>query len=189
MGMLVGKTVCLDPGHAGYGIDPGCVGPAGTTESSVAWDIACRTADILQNRWGLNVVMTKREPIDIASDKLAYRAEIANNAGADVFVSIHLNAGSPQATGTETYYYPGSTQGYALATSIQKQLTCCLGTKDRGVKTANFAVLRLTYMPSVLTEVCFLSNPDEEEYINRDATRQKAAEAIAQGIVDFFINA
>ena len=187
--LLRNKTICLDPGHAGLGIDPGCVGLMGTDEATVAWDIANRIATILQNRWGAAVIMTKRDVVDAPSDSLSYRADVANRAGVDVFVSIHLNAGSPTAHGTETYYFAGSKRGYNLAKSIQNQLVSCLGLTDRGVKTANYAVLRLTNMPAVLTEVCFLSNPDEEEYINRDDIRQKAAEAIAQGIVDFFVNA
>lgn len=186
--LLKGKTICIDPGHAGVGIDPGCVGPMGTDEASVAWDISNRVAAILQNRWGAAIIMTKSDVVDAPSDSLSYRAGVANDAGADAFVSIHLNAGSPVAHGTETFYYAGSDEGSKLAEAIQNQLVACLELTDRGLKTANYAVLRLTDMVAVLTEVCFLSNPDEEEYINNDETRQKAAEAIAQGIVDYFVS-
>ena len=185
--LLKGKTICIDPGHAGPGIDPGCVGPMGTDEATVAWDISNRVAAILQNRWGAAIVLTKSDVVDAPSDSLSYRASVANNAGADIFVSIHLNAGSPAAHGTETFFYAGSDAGSKLAKSIQNQLVACLGLTDRGLKTANYAVLRLTDMTAVLTEVCFLSNYDEEEYINRDDIRQKAAEAIAQGIVDYLV--
>lgn len=186
--LLKGKVICLDPGHSGPSYDPGCVGPAGTSEATVAWDITNRVADILSNRWGATVVMTKKALNDYESDSLSYRAKVANNAGADIFVSVHLNAGSPAAHGTETYYFQGSAAGKALADSVQTQLVACLGLTDRGLKTANYAVLRLTDMTAILTEVCFLSNPDEETYINRDDIRQKAAEAIAQGIVDYLVS-
>lgn len=68
------------------------------------------------------------------SASLAYRSNLANSIGADLFVSIHCNAGG--GTGTETYYYYGNADGKRLATYIQNYVTSSLGTSNRGVKEA-----------------------------------------------------
>jgi len=183
---MLNKLIMLDPGHSGIP-DPGTVGQAGTKESNVAWKIACAVRDVLMFRWGARVVLTKLSVNDENSDKLFTRYGKANNIDADLFVSIHLNgAESKGANGTETYHCPGSFAGVKLANRIQRQLIACLGLRDRGVKTARYSVLTHTKMPAALTEICFLTNPEEEQFINQPENIQKAAEAIAQGIVDYF---
>jgi N-acetylmuramoyl-L-alanine amidase len=181
--MIKGKLIVIDPGHSGTP-DPGAIGEK-YKESTLAWKISCKVEEILMVRWGVKVIKTKQSENDPSSDSLSSRYNKANNVEADLFVSIHLNsADNHSATGTETFFHRSTIKGTKLAECIQKQLVECLGLPDRGCKSANFAVLKYTKMTAALVEVGFISNREEEEYIavNLDT----AAEAIAQGIVDYF---
>ena len=181
--MIKGKLIVIDPGHSGIP-DPGAIGEK-YKESTLAWKISCKVEEILMLRWGARVIKTKQSENDPTSDSLSSRYNKANNAEADLFVSIHLNSAvNRSATGTETFFYPGSVKGAKLAACIQDQLVACMGLSNRGCKLANFTVLKYTQMPAALTEVGFISNFDEEMYIADNL--DKAAEAIAQGIVDYF---
>lgn len=120
------------------------------------------------------------------------RVEIANKARADLFVSIHANAfTSPDANGTETYYYENNENSAAskfLAQAIQGEFLSTLGLRDRGVKEKNFFVLTNSEMPAVLVEMAFLTNQKEEELL-RDAKTQKIlAEALFRGIESYFLS-
>ena len=185
-----GKTIVVDAGHGGY--DPGAKGVTGLEEKKVNLDIALKVQKLLTDM-GANVIMTRSDDTFIP---LSQRATIANNAYADVFVSIHSNSStSPSLGGTSTYYYaPGSNallysqlaQRSSLAEKVQYQLAQNLGIRNIGTLTANFAVLRETTMPSILAEIAFLSNKSEEALLKDDAFRDKAAQAIAQGLVEYF---
>lgn len=182
--------VCLDPGHGGR--DPGSRGPTGYVEKNGTLAIALACRDALRAA-GVNVVMTRETDRDLAPpgdysqpQDLAARAAVANRARADCFVSVHTNAAaSAAAYGTETYYYPGSTSGEKLARAIQAAVVAVLGTYDRGVKSANFAVLRQTTMPAALVEVAFGTNPGEEAKLKDPDFQRRAGEAIAQGILNY----
>lgn len=130
-------------------------------------------------RYGQPVLTRYRD--DFAS--LQARAALANEAEADVFVSIHANGfHTPHAHGTETYHWAGSTEGSRLAGDIQPRLVQATGLADRGVKTARFAVLRLTRMPAVLLELAFITNPEEEQLLGHRAWQDKVAAAIDEGL-------
>ncbi|MEW6772326.1 MAG: N-acetylmuramoyl-L-alanine amidase, partial [Bacillota bacterium] len=183
--------VCLDPGHGGR--DRANRGPTGYVEADGTLAIALYCRDTLQAA-GLTVVMTRETDRDLAppgaysqAQDLAARAQVANRAGANCFVSVHTNAAaSAAAHGTETYHYPGSALGEKLARAIQAAVVSALGTYDRGVKSANFAVLRQTTMPAALVEVAFHTNPGEEALLKTPDFQRRAGEAIARGILDFF---
>lgn len=181
---MLDKLIVIDPGHSGNP-DPGACG-AYSKESNLAWRISCKVRDLLAFKWGLKVVLTKQSENDPTSDSLSSRYSKSNALGADLFVSIHLNGATPQAHGIETYSAPGSQRGAVLAAQIQKQLVGCLKLTDRGVKTAEYSVLTQTDCPAALAEVCFITNPTEEAFINQEVNIQKAADAIAQGIIDYF---
>ena len=182
--LLNGKRIMLDPGHSGRTMDPGACG-AMSVESDVAFAISQEVESILKNRWGATVACTKNSIDDVPSDDLGYRCEVSDAFNADILVSIHLNAAAnTSAKGTETFSM--SHMGGLLAKCIQKQLVACLGTLDRGLKDGSrLYMVKRPDAVAVLTEVCFISNMDEELMINRDY--KKAAEAIAQGIVDYFV--
>ena len=114
----------------------------------------------------------------------------AVNANADAFVSIHANSSTARdANGTETYYSTAATRAEdskQLATFIQNRLYPALGTKNRGVKTADFHVIYKTPLPATLVELGFISNSSDASKLASDYYRNKAAEAIALGIQDYY---
>lgn len=180
------RLFCIDPGHGGY--DPGAVGPGGTREKDITLAVSLLLAEKLESA-GQGVILTREG--DIVSwtpnNDLTKRCQVANNSGADVFVSVHCNsATNPAATGTETYHHASSVDGKWLAGVIQGELVATLGLPDRGVKTANFSVLTGTVMPAVLVELAFISNPAEERMLRTAGCQEQAAEAIFRGLADMY---
>jgi N-acetylmuramoyl-L-alanine amidase len=169
--------IAIDPGHGGK--DPGAVGPSGLREKDVALTVAKKVAEYLQSA-SIPVKMTRTSDVYV---ELKDRAKIANSFGADYFVSLHCNAfTSPTACGTETYCYKRGGKGEILAKAIQDELIAAIGLTDRGVKEGNFYVLRETNMPAALTELAFISNPNEEKLLASAEFQNKCALAIAKGI-------
>lgn len=179
--------IMLDPGHGGY--DTGAIGPTSLQEKEVTLAVASVVGRLLVCA-GQEVRLTRNGdevswPSDLWQD-LQMRCELANNWPADYFVSIHCNAASdPAAHGTETYCYKFGGQGERLARAIQAELIQTTGLTDRGVKTANFYVLRNTKMPAVLTEIAFISNSQEEQLLADPSFQETCAVAIATGIAAF----
>ena len=174
--------ICIDPGHNGAS-EPGAVGPTGLKEADCTLAIAKIVAEKLRQA-GVSVLMTRTADKNIS---LSERCRMANEAGVDSFVSIHINsATNPSAAGTETYSFATGTAGEKLAKSIQINLAEAIRLPDRGAKTANYQVLRDTTMPAVLTEVCFICNPAEENLLRQESFLQKAAEGIAGGILRYY---
>lgn len=191
---LKGYTIVLDPGHgtaqAWGDSDPGAIGPSGVKERDVVLAVAREAARLLGER-GATVILTRTEGATPLG--LYERADLANRSGAHVFVSIHANSSpSPSLGGTSTYYYvPSHLTGQqekrrSLAFSLQRALVARLGLEDKGVRQANFAVLRSTNMPSALVELAFISNPREEQLLADPAFQRQAALAITEGLLDFF---
>lgn len=113
---------------------------------------------------------------------LSERARMANAWGADMFVSIHANAATASARGFETYSYPGSTRGRKLATDVHDAVlrNKSLYASNRGLKTANFAVLRLTNMAAILLELGFITNKYDAHLLK--TKQDEFAKQIADGI-------
>lgn len=174
--------IVVDPGHSGP-MEPGAC--AGTIrECDVVLVIAKLLVDQLNDR-GHETYLTRAG--DIVIDDLGFRADLANANQADVFVSIHANSAvNAVAHGTETYHYPGSAEGRRLAGCIQLQMIDRLFTADRGVKEANFQVLRETKCTAVLVEAAFISNDADRQVLTTYACQLAAAIAIAEGIDDYF---
>ena len=170
--------VFLDAGHGGK--DPGALGN-GLMEKDINLAVTLKVGQILTNH---GVIVSYSRTTDVFIE-LADRTAMANNFGADVFVSLHCNAfHDSSAQGVETYSYPGSAKGTNLARAIQDSIVSSgVYTRDRGTKTANYAVLRLTNMPAALVEMGFITN-GEDAYIlvNR---QEELAEAIAKGILNY----
>jgi len=200
--------VAVDPGHGGR--DTGAVGilPAGTDtgliprsdakgrtviyEKDVTLDVAQRLDAWLRAR-GFPTVMTRTQdlaggdvPYTTAGDDLRARVRIANESGAELFVSIHENSLNALSTGTETYhfYYAGPA-ARALAVLVHQEVVFRLGLPDRGVRQAGFYVLKNTVMPAVLVEGAFLSNAEEALLLARADVRQQLAEAVGTGLVRY----
>lgn len=175
----------IDPGHGGY--DPGAIGPTGITEAAVNLAIA-RLLSGLMSDAGHTVLMTwggdeLSLPNDEASVELEERCATANQAQADLFVSIHCNASdNPEAHGTETWYHCAGDQ---LAYTVQQYLAN-LGLADRGIKQGSFYVLKYTDMPAILIETAFVSNIQEEQLLAAPDFQHQAAQAIARGICEYW---
>lgn len=114
---------------------------------------------------------------------LTDRTKMANDAKADAFVSIHANSFNVKTVrGMETFSYPGSGTGKKLAEDIHKEMLKdkTLYFSNRGLKTANFHVLRVSKMPATLTELAFISNIDDAKIL--DTKQKQFAKQIADGI-------
>lgn len=220
--------IAIDAGHGGR--DPGAVGPGGTREKDITLAIAKRLGDKLRKNLGVEVVYTRTTDVFI---KLG-RTRIARESEADLFVSLHCNAGRRQAAGGNEVYFlseaitaaaaevaerenaafelesdskedeeAGDTlRGIALgilstqylkesqdlAASIRSSMAKRFkNMDDRGVKQANFYVMRGTMgaMPSVLVEMGFISNPAEERRLKKRSFQKDMADAIFEGIRSF----
>ncbi|QJW47172.1 N-acetylmuramoyl-L-alanine amidase [bacterium BFN5] len=169
--------ITINGGHY-PGLDPGAVGSTGLQEAIVAQSIMKSVAGYL-SVVGYHVLEVQKNELYDITDQ-------SNNFGADLFISIHCNAAaSTEARGTETYCYQWGSEGAALAQCIQSQIIRSLNTVDRGVKTANFQVLRETDCPAVLVETAFISNEEDEKLLADAVKRDDFARAIARGITDY----
>lgn len=176
--------IFVDAGHGGP--DPGAVGN-GVTEEYVNLNVARYLAQDLREA-GYAVMEYRTTPTEnVLANKnadLRNRANMANEWGADYFISIHTNSSTnPSAQGAEAYVYRLGGEAEDLAESILESISDSLGSINRGVMAANFAVLRLTRMPAVLVELGYLTNPTEALNLNSPAWQRAVAEAIAVGII------
>lgn len=180
------KLIVIDPGHGGS--DPGAQ-HFGLSEKNLTLDIAQRLRDLLVAR-GWSVKMTRESDADVfgpnasAVDELQARCDVANNAGARLFLSVHVNSYTDGSlNGTTSYYYKGTDA--PLARALQRRLIAALGTTDDGVRHANFYVNRHTTMPATLVETAFVSNRADAARLATPEFRQKVALALADGIDDY----
>lgn len=171
------RKVWLDAGHGGK--DPGAVGN-GLKEKDITLAITLKVGKELE-RHGVKVGYTRKNDKTV---NLNSRGPLANKYGADVFVSIHTNAHNSNAQGVETYSFPNSKNGARLAKFIQDEvLKAKLYTKNRGTKTANFAVLRQSKMPAALIETAFITNKQDAQLLKNK--QDEFATAIAKGILKY----
>jgi N-acetylmuramoyl-L-alanine amidase len=171
------STVVIDPGHGGF--DRGGIRGQRVPEKMVALDTALRLQKLLQ-RAGLRTVMTRSTDVFVP---LAVRSAIANSERDAVFVSIHYNA-SPRSSAHGIETYSENNRGAALAARIQRQLITRVSTENRGVRSAEYYVLRKCRLPAVLVECGFLTNPTEAQLALTPGYRQEVAEQIAAGIIE-----
>ena len=177
-------TIVIDPGHGGD--RPGAC-YEGVMEKDIDLAISLKLAAILQD-YGYQVILTRSTDVDVG---LYERAELANAAGADLFVSIPANAAEkrPDYQGIYTYYHPSSRRGARLAQAIQTPLCQITGAVDRGIEDADFVVLRETEMCAVLVETGFMTNHQELMRLVDDGYQQQVAQGVARGIVDYLMSA
>lgn len=172
------RIIVLDPGHGGK--DPGACGN-GLQEAVITLSV-CKLMRTELERHGFTVIMTREDDRYLT---LSERANIANKAGAHLFISDHCNsAASTTATGVETFVHPNEVSGVNLSVNIANRLSSVLGLRNRGAKEANFAVLRQTKMSAILIENAFISTASDAAIL-RD--RQKdIANAITTEILAFY---
>lgn len=173
----MGKRVWIDCGHGGY--DSGATGN-GRKESDNVLQAGLKLKYKLE-ALGFTVGMTRTTDVFVGLNE---RCTMANNWGADVFISIHNNsADDPQAHGLETYALAEQYNG--LACKVHSALiNSGAHTRDRGVKYSNFRVLKGTVAPACLVELGFISNSEDAGIIlNRMDTH---VDSMAKGICDYF---
>jgi N-acetylmuramoyl-L-alanine amidase len=225
LGLKIGRIV-IDPGHGGH--DTGTIGPTGLMEKDLCLDVALRLGKIIEQRLpGADVVYTRSDDTFIPLEE---RTNIANQAKADLFISIHANSSRDQgARGIETYYLNLKGTAEAMEVAARENATAQEGVhelqdlvkriaqtekideskelaedvqdslskriqksgktiRNRGVRKAPFVVLIGADMPSILTEISFLSNPADEKLLKQPEQRQKVAEGLYQGMVSYLQN-
>src|SRR5215468_9652215 len=222
LGLKIGRIV-IDAGHGGH--DTGTIGPTGLMEKDLCLDVALRLGKIIQQKLpGADVVYTRPDDTFIPLEE---RTRMANEAKADLFISIHANSSHDSlARGIETYYLnlKGSAEAMEVAArenasssdrihdledivkriartekidesrefaqDVQDSLSrnvqkSTRQIKNRGVRKAPFVVLIGADMPSILTEISFLSNPADEKLLKQPEHRQRVAEGIFQGVAGY----
>jgi N-acetylmuramoyl-L-alanine amidase len=172
--------IFIDPGHGGS--DPGAVGN-GLQEKELVLKIAKRLAKLLEKIDGVEVLLSRTDDKFLS---LSERARMANEWGADYFISVHINAGGGE--GYECYIFNGNVSNTtrdnqdAMNTEIVKVTEWF----NRGKKRANFAVLRQTNMPAILTENGFIDNSNDANKLKDSAFLDKIAQGHANGIAKIF---
>ena len=221
LGLKIGRIV-IDPGHGGH--DSGTLGAGGIMEKDVVLDVALRLGKLLHDHLGAEIVYTRSDDTFIP---LETRTAIANQAQADLFLSVHANSSQDEsARGVETYYLNFTSQPDALdvaarenavsdqsvheLASMVKKITLKdkieesrefaqdvdaslydglqkgnAGLKNRGVKKAPFVVLIGANMPSILTEISFVTNPQDAAKLRTGDYRQRVAESIYRGVARY----
>ena len=171
--------VFIDPGHGGY--DDGAV-QNGVFEDELNLQISQKIEAKLKTK-GVQVQMSRYDDTYLS---LTERTRMANNWGADIFVSIHQNsATNSSAEGIETYYHSSRQDSKELAVEIQNDLIQSTNVTNRGVKTANYSVIQTASMPSNLVECGFISNPTEAKNLSSSSYQDKVADGIVNGIMDY----
>lgn len=172
--------IFIDPGHGGH--DPGAVGTK-SKEAENVLKVALALEKKLKRK-GYEVKLSRRTDTYLT---LKQRADLANAWGADLFISVHDNSAvNKTATGFETFIFNGNVSGKTikLQQHVHNTIAKGIGLRDRGLKRANFAVLRLTSIPALLIEYGFISNIGDEKIIAFEIERQ--AQLTFEGINNFF---
>jgi N-acetylmuramoyl-L-alanine amidase len=172
-------VVVIDAGHGGT--DPGAISVRSRKEKDFTYAVARKVLQLLENE---PMIESRESRSGDSTVELDSRVNFANQLGADVFVSIHGNKFTAEsAQGTETYY--SRPESKELADIIHRHVVQATQFTDRGVKRADFRVIKATTMPAVLIEVGFLSNPKEEEMMFDEQFQARVAAAIAAAIKEY----
>jgi N-acetylmuramoyl-L-alanine amidase len=219
------RTVVIDAGHGGR--DVGAIGPTGVREKDVTLQVARALKAELERRSDLRVLLTRDADVFVP---LTARTRMANEAGADLFISVHCNsARSRSGQGFETYFLSEAKtederrvakmenaslrfenpdidpdqlgelnfilwdlaqneylrESSDLADLVQRGLDDELDLRDRGVKQAGFWVLNGAYMPAILIETAFISNPSEERLLVSRKFQSRLVDGIADSLLDY----
>lgn len=179
---LAGLRIAVDAGHGGE--DRGvCHFDQGLIEKEINLDMAERLAVALEEA-GATVFMTRTDDTFIP---LSERAAMANEFGANLFISLHVNRipGHPECFGAQTFFFPSSEEGKRLATTIQQELLKIDPDNYRQPMEGRFAVLRQSSMPGALVEIAFMTNERDRALLQQEEYRAQVTQAIVQGILHY----
>ena len=186
--------IVIDSGHAGRNVDPGAVSPSTVLQEADVALIVSRQVKKYLVAVGHEVKLARTEWEQAETDDLRYRSALANDWGADIFVSLHCNSAiNPSAKGYEVWTSPGDTMGDKLATCIYRQIAAEFpdragradysdGDPDKELR---FYVLVYTDAPACLVEMAFISNNGEAALLADSSWQDRYARAIARGVTDY----
>ena len=171
--------ICIDAGHGGK--DPGAISE-GFREKDIVLNVALSLGKKLENL-GFSVIFTRNSDIYQTVNE---KAKIGNKSNADLFISLHCNSVSNKsANGVECLVYGNNGINEVLAGDICNNIAKDFGIKNRGVKIRpDLAVLRDTYMTSIIVELAFISNDIERNLLI--SKQNEFAKSIANTIVSYF---
>jgi N-acetylmuramoyl-L-alanine amidase len=186
---LLGKRIVIDPGHGGA--DPGTVvteDGAQLSEAQLAWDLAGRLEGRLQ-ALGVSTWLTRGPSNAKTEDE---RADLANEIGADLVLSLHIDgSSSAAANGLTTYFFGGvqttSTVGERLADLVQRELVARTGLLDDRIHGKAWALLRRTRMPAVRVELGYLTSPIDRPRLLNPAFRDTVAEGLLVAVQRLYL--
>ena len=177
--------IMINPGHD-VQLDSGAVNENyDIRECDIALSIGMKVAEYLRNAGGYVVEVMQSDNL-AGEDHYSYTYSVCGQANLnrmELFVSIHCDAFNTKARGTTCYVYAKGGAAGRAADSISKMIHAWVGTQDRGVKEANFSVLRNTNMPAVLVETAFIDNDEDAKLLMEK--QDEFARAIALGITDY----
>ncbi|GAA4243904.1 N-acetylmuramoyl-L-alanine amidase [Dactylosporangium darangshiense] len=189
---LLGKRIVIDPGHGGP--DAGNVvpdGPLRWVEADLVYDLAARLEGRLAAA-GMRVNLTRGpQPTVALSDR--DRVQLANELGADLLISIHIDSHhTPTADGVATYHYgsvsgPTSVVGERLAGLVQREIVMRTGLRDCHTHAKTWELLRLTRMPAVRVDVGYLTSPGDRRQLIDPAFRDRVVEAIMAAVQRMYL--
>ncbi|MCQ2560169.1 MAG: N-acetylmuramoyl-L-alanine amidase [Clostridia bacterium] len=187
--VLAGRVIAVDAGHGGD--DPGAIGSNGLIEKEVTWQVAQKLQGYLQEA-GATVIMTRKEQPFIQGSKredLQYRLNLAKEEGAELLLSIHVNSFPKDASqhGAQVFSSPDSPASRQLALLLQEELIANLGHNQRAAKeSSNYFLTQNAAMPSVIAEIGFASNPEEERLLAQPEYQDQIAFSLFSGIVRYY---
>lgn len=180
--------IFIDQGHNPSTYNTGAVGN-GLNEADITYTVGRYLADLLNQNGNFETMLSRNSPDEIIgtsnASSLSERVRMANDWGADYFISIHTNAvANPQANGTEVLTFRNSGRAYNLAEDVLASIVTRLNMRDRGVKpTPSLYVLRRTTMPAILIELGFITNYSDSQKMANNP--YGFAYAIYLGILDY----
>ncbi|MGW6385120.1 N-acetylmuramoyl-L-alanine amidase [Peribacillus butanolivorans] len=171
--------IFIDAGHGGT--DPGAVGN-GLLEKAITLKIATKIKSLLEEYKDVSIKMSRTGDI---YPSLSARTKAANEWAADIFLSIHINAGG--GTGYEDYIYTSaSVKAKEYQSIIHAEIIKLIDMKDRGKKSANYQVLRTSSMPAVLTECGFIDHAGDAAKLRTSIFIENLAKGHVDGLVKAF---
>lgn len=184
---LTGKVVVIDPAHGGS--EPGN-SDHGLSEADLAFDLAGRVASRLDEHAAVAVLTRSRGTCP--SDRA--RADIANDLGADLLLSLHFDKiPSSRGNGVSSYYYGsgthpvGSSIGERFADLINREVCARTGLRNGGSHQKTWDILRFTAMPAVHAELGYLSNTDDAELLADDGALDRVADALVVSVQRLYL--
>jgi len=178
-GSLAGKLIAVDAGHGGH--DSGAHG-LNHYEKDLCLKMCLELKAALEAR-GASVLLTRSSDSYVSLDE---RCRLANSSNANLFISIHCNS-TPRrnsASGSQTYWR--TPQSMRLARAMHSRLVGAVGGKNGGIRNRSFCVIRETNMPSVLLEIAYINNSQDEQLLASPGFHGNLADSLAQGVLDYY---